>query len=430
VRKLNERLFGDLTRYPDFLKFWVSDSVSLFGAQITLLALPMTAAILLHATPAQMGLLVALQSLPIALFSLHAGAIIDRYPKLPLLKFAALSRGALLLLIPIAAYFDCLRMEILFAVGFLVAGHSVFADVAYQAFIAKLVAREQLIDANAKIGLAESGAGIAGPGLAGLLVQWLTAPFAIVLDALAFFLSARLLNAIKVDEGVPCAASARETLTAQIREGLHAVWASPILRWTALLLAVWQFLNHMFLATFVLFAVRDVGLGASTVGMAFSVSGAGFMLGALCVKQLCRRIGLGATLLAGVWATVLGWTLVCLAGPGAQGMVSLGLAFALEGLGTGLFFLTYISLRQGVTAQALLGRVISTMRFLSAAAAPLGALLAGALADALGLRLTILLTAAGGVVLCVIATGYSPLMRLKNLPEPAQRLPTVAPSGG
>lgn len=430
MRKLYQRLFGDLTQHPNFLKFWVSDSISLFGAQITFLALPMTAAILLHATPAQMGLLVALQSLPIALFSLHAGAIIDRCPKLPLLKFAALSRGALLLLIPIAAYFDSLRMEVLFAVGFLVASQSVFADVAYQAFIPKLVARDQLIDANAKIGVAESGAGIAGPGIAGLLVHWLTAPFAIVLEALAFFVSAHLLNAIKFREAVTSAVAARETLTRQIREGLHAVWSNPILRWTALLLAVWQFLNHMFLATFVLFAVREVGLTASSVGMVFSASGAGFLLGALYVKQLSRRIGLGATLLAGVWATVFGWTLVCLAEPGAQAIINLGLAFSLEGLGTGLFFLTYITLRQGVTAEALLGRVISTMRFVSAAAAPLGALLAGALGDALGLRLTLLLTGTGGGALCVIATFYSPLKRIKDIPEPADTVPSVAPAGG
>jgi predicted MFS family arabinose efflux permease len=420
-----EQLFGKLARQPGFLKFWASDSISLFGAQITLLALPLTAVILLRATPAQMGLLVALETLPIVLFSLHAGAIIDRCRKLRLLKLAAVSRGLLLLLIPLATYFDFLRIEILLAVGFLVASQSVFADVAYQALVVKLVAREQLIDANAKIGLSESSAGIAGPSLGALLVQWLTAPFAVLLEAFAFFVAARLLNGVKLQETVSSADSLVPTLTSQIREGLRAVWQNSVLRWTAALLALWQFLNHVFLATFVLFAVRDVGLEASMVGVAFSMSGVGFLLGSLCVKSVSARIGLGATLLSGMWATAIGWTAVGLAGSGVAAMVSLSLAFICEGLGTGLFFLTYITLRQGMTAEALLGRVISTMRFFTVAAAPLGALLAGALGEALGSRPMLLLVGAGGAMLCLTATLRSPLKRLKAIPEPSVGLPAL-----
>ena len=423
MHKVFEQIIGTVRQQPNFMKFWAADSISLFGAQISLLALPLTATLLLHASPSQMGYLVAIETLPFALFSLHAGAMIDRHRNLPLIRCAALSRGCLLLAVPFAAHWDLLRIEILFAVAFLVSSLSIVSDVAYQTLVAKLVSNDKLIDANAKLGLSESSAAIAGPGLTGVLVQWLGAPFALAMEAMIFLLSGSLLAFIKLDEPVPVQNLTPRSLGREIQDGFQAVWRSSILRWTAILMAAWQFLNHMFLAIFVLFAVREAGLAATTLGMVFSTSGAGFLIGSLFVRQLSDAIGLGPTLLVGMSATTLGWIVVCFTqGTEVHVIASLCFAFICEGFGTGLFFLTYISLRQGITPEVLLGRVISTMRFLTISATPLGAMVGGALGEAFGLRATIVLVAIGGIAISVLAILYSPLKRLKQIP----RLMTVS----
>ena len=412
------RLFGALWKNPDFMRLWMSDTISVFGAQITILALPLMAALLLHATPTQMGALVAMEVLPFGLFSLFAGVWIDRNRRLPLLKFCAVSRGLLLLCIPAAAWFDVLSMPLLCVIGFLMTSHAVFSDVAYQALVARLVKREDLMEANSKFGLSEPGAAIVGPSLAGLLVQWLTAPFAIVFDALSFFASGYLLRFVRADELRPPPRAVGVTMWHEIHEGLRMVWQSRELRWTGFMLAAWQFFHHMFLAIFVLFAVREVGLSAGVVGLVFSLGGVGFLIGSLTVLGLTTRLGFGRAMLAGMFATTAGWGAVALAhGPGWHAVTGLGAALMCEDIGAGLFFLTYISLRQAITPAPMLGRVISTMRWVAIASTPLGALDGGALGEAIGLRLTIGLIGVAGIVLSVAAYLFSPLKAVRELPE-------------
>ena len=173
------RLFHGLWRNPEFMKLWTSLTITSFGAQITNLALPLTAAVLLHATPWQMGVLVALETLPFALVSLHAGVLIDRVRKLPIVIAADIGRGVALLAIPVAAYFGALSIEILFVVGFLCGMQNVVGGAAYQVLLAQMAGRSRLVEANAKIALGETSAALVGPGLAGGLIQLVTAPFAI-----------------------------------------------------------------------------------------------------------------------------------------------------------------------------------------------------------------------------------------------------------
>jgi MFS family permease len=422
------RVLRHLGQSTDFMKLWMSDTIAVFGSQITLLALPLTAALLLRANPAQMGILVAMEMLPVGLFSLHAGAIIDRCRKLLVIKFAAFSRGVLLLVIPLSAYCGRLSIEMLYAVAFLMSAHAVFADLAYQAVVAKLVQRNELVDANAKFGLSESSADIAGPSLAGILVQCLTAPLAIVIDALGFLVSGLLLSRIKLEEPRPSQRTTGATLWAEIRAGLAAVWANAILRSLALLLAAWQFLHHMFIALFVLFAVRELGMSSGVIGIMFTMSGIGYFVGALYVRQLSRALGLGPTMLLGMFATTLGWMLTALVqGVGVPALAGLSCACICQGLGAALFFLTYISLRQGITSEALLGRVIATTRFISIAATPLGALFGGALGGSIGLRATIAVVGVAGIALSATATLYSPLKPLKQMPEPMSAETVVDP---
>ena len=425
MKQLFARILGQ-PQSAHFMKLWISDTISVFGSQITLLALPLTAAVMLHASVSQMGMLVAMEMLPVGLFSLHAGAIVDRYRKLPVIQFAAFSRGCLLLTIPLCAYYGGLRIEILYAIGFLMSSHAVFADLAYQAVVAKLVPRDALVDANAKFGLSESSADLIGPSAAGLLVQWLTAPLAIAFDALGFFASGVMLSRIKFDEPGRQHRAMGDSLCAEIREGLNNVWASPILRSLMLLLAIWQFLHHMFIALFVLFCVKGLGLSAGVVGLLFSMSGIGYFVGALYLRPISLAAGLGPTMLVGLFATTFGWTLTSVvSGSEVQVLIGLSIASICQGLGAALFFLTYISLRQGITPETLLGRVVATTRFVSIAATPLGALFGGVLGDSIGLQITLFVVGIAGTALSAFALLYSPLLPLKTMPEPMNCNPCV-----
>src|SRR6195256_2221059 len=201
-RRLNPtRALNGLWRHGDFVRLWTSLTITHFGGQITFLALPLTGALLLDATPLEMGVLTALEALPFALFGLFAGVLVDRAPKLPIIVWSDIARALALLAVPLCAWLDALSMGVLYAVGFLVGLGTVCGWPAYQVFMTERVGRSNLVEANAKIGVSDSAAQLIGPGIAGALIQWLTAPFAILLDAICFFFSAWMLR------GIPAAAS-------------------------------------------------------------------------------------------------------------------------------------------------------------------------------------------------------------------------------
>src|SRR5512143_1935896 len=223
IQALLRRNFHGLWRNPEFMRLWTSLTITAFGAQITNLALPLTAAVLLHATPWQMGVLVALETLPFALVSLHAGVLIDRVRKLPIIIAADIGRGIALLAIPVAAWLDALSIDILFAVGFICGVQNVVGGAAYQVLLAQIAGRKRLVEANAKVTLGETSSALVGPGLAGGLIQLLTAPFAILFDACTFFVSALMLRRVRAPRDVPHRGPAA-SVTAQIHEGLKLVW--------------------------------------------------------------------------------------------------------------------------------------------------------------------------------------------------------------
>ncbi|HYO49564.1 MAG TPA: MFS transporter, partial [Chloroflexia bacterium] len=195
--------FDGLWRHPDFLKFWAGETVSLFGTQITLLALPLTAVLLLNATPSQMGLLTAIEFVPFLFITLFAGVWSDRKRRRPVLVASNLGRGILLASVPAAALMGWLTIEYLFLVVFLFGIVGVFFEVAYQSFLPSLVEREELVEGNSKLFASASAAEIGGPGLAGLLVGVITAPFALVLDAVSFLVSGGTLWLIRKPEPEP-----------------------------------------------------------------------------------------------------------------------------------------------------------------------------------------------------------------------------------
>ena len=413
------RYFGGLWRRPDFMRLWTSMAITSFGAQITNLALPLTAAVLLQATPMQMGILVALETLPFALVSLHAGVLLDRVRKLPIVILSDVGRGLVLLALPLAAFTDLLSIEILYGVGFLCGVQNVVGGAAYQVLLAQLAGRRRLVEANAKISLGETSAALVGPGLAGALIQVLTAPFAIILDALAFFASALLLRRMRAPYDVPHAGP-RHSVAAEIREGLSLVRRNRTLLALAWLAGLWQLLHHMQLAVLILFATRELGLSAGAIGIVYAFGGLGCVLAAASAERLAARLGVGPVIVYGLLFTAIAWQAFGLIGGSvAFATVALGLAMLTFDFGGVLFGINYLALRQAITPDRLLGRMTATMRFLTVAAAPLGSFAGGALASAVGLRATLLTIGVLGLVLAFGAILWSPVRAHRRLPAMA-----------
>ena len=273
------RWVNGLWRNPDFVKLWGSLTITHFGGQVTFLALPLTAALLLNASPFEVGVLTALEALPFALLGLPAGVLVDRFPKLPIIIAADVGRALALLAVPVCAWLGVLSMPILYIVGFLVGTGSIIGWPAYQVFMTERVGRSNLVEANAKIGISDSAAQLVGPGIAGMLIQWLTAPFAILLDAICFLVSAMMLRGIPPATTDAPKARPRNML-AEIREGLAVVWHNPTLRSLVWSIGLWQVFRHAFIAIVVLYAARELGFSAGHVGVMFMMAGVGSLAAA------------------------------------------------------------------------------------------------------------------------------------------------------
>ncbi len=408
-----------LWRDREFVKLWSSMTVTSFGAQVTNLALPLTAAVLLSATPMQMGVLVALETLPFALVSLHAGVLLDRVRKLPLIIASDVGRGVTLLAIPVAAALHALSIEMLFVVGFLCGVQNVVGGAAYQVLIAQMAGRERLVEANAKITLGETSASLVGPGLAGALIQALTAPFAILVDALAFVASACMLRRIRAPGDLPQVHGKANT-NREIAEGFRLVRGNPTLWALAWLAGLWQFLHHMQIAVLILFATRELGLSAGSLGLAYACGGLGCIAAAALAERLAARFGVGRVIVQALTLTAVAWQLYGLiAGPAWLALVLLAAAMFVFDFGGVLYGINYLSLRQAITPDRLMGRMTATMRFLAVSAAPVGSLVGGALGTLIGLRATLLVVGTLGLLLAAAATLYSPVRRHRTLPVTA-----------
>lgn len=414
------RWLTGLWRNPDFVKLWGSLTITHFGGQVTFLALPLTAAIMLDASPFEVGVLTALEALPYPLFGLFAGVLVDRARKLPVIIWADIGRGLALLAVPVCAWLDALSMPVLYVVGFLVGLGSVIGWPAYQVFMTERVGRDNLVEANAKIGVSDSASQLVGPGLAGALIQWLTAPIAILLDALSFMVSAWMLR------GIPPAATdapkiSGESVWREIGEGLAVVWRNKTLRALAWSLAAWQLFRHAYVAVVILFAARELGFSAGHVGLLFMLAGVGSLVAAGAVTPLNARFGFGPTMLAALGGTGVAW-LVLGASTGGFVVASLtfGLGLFLLDFAAMTFFINYLTLRQTVTPDRLLGRVTATMICLTVATAPLGGLAGGWVAEHWGLRAAILLAGAGALAMIPLVAWTSPLARMRTLPGPQE----------
>ncbi|CAH0317414.1 hypothetical protein SRABI118_05084 [Massilia sp. Bi118] len=389
-------------RNADFRRFWYSSILTNFGAQITLLALPICAALLLHASPSQMGTLAALGSLPFLLFGLPVGVLLDRSRRLPVMLCSDAMVALSLASVPLAWWQGWLSIHWMYAVEFVLGTGLVVGGGAEQIFMTFLVGRDGLIDAQSKFAATESASRLLGPGLAGVLVQALGAPVAILCNVAGFTVSISNLRRIRAREPQP--APPESHAVRDMLAGLAFVWRQPTLRLLAWTSACWHLLFYGYLALYVLFATRELGMSPGMMGTAQMLGGVGVLASSVLLKPLTQRFGAGGTVAIGLCASSIGFVLMPaiprdLLGSGAASAAAYAVVVFWLDCGATLFFLPYLALRQRVTPDAFLGRMTSTMRFMTVAMAPVGAAGAGLLAERIGVRGGLAVVAGGALLL-------------------------------
>lgn len=407
---------GPLWRNGDFLLLWGAQSVSQVGSQVTGLALPLAAIYVVHATTFEVAALNVVDVLPFALFSLPAGVWVDRLRRRPILIAADWGRAAALGSLPIVYAFGDLTLAQLYVVGFMTGTLTVFFDVSYQSYLPSLVSRVELTDANSKLEVSRSGAQLAGPGLAGVLVGAITAPYAIAVDAASFVGSAVLMTAIRRIEELPEAlTTARRRMREEIAEGLRFVVRHPIMRPSMIFVATSNFFTTMIFSLIVLFAVRELHLTAATIGLIISLASVGTLLGALVATRIARRFGIGPALVAFGAIGGSGQILIPLArhGYAIPFLVASQFIFGFSAL---VYQVNGLSLLQAITPDRMLGRMNASRRFVVWGVIPIGGLVGGALGSSIGLRGALWVGAVGSA-LAFLPLLRSPIRRVRVLAD-------------
>ncbi|MBW5248166.1 MFS transporter [Streptomyces poriferorum] len=394
-----------LWHHRDFRRLWAGQTVSLLGSRVTELALPVTAIVLLDASPAQLGLLNSAQYLPVLCVTLFAGVLADRVRRRPLLITANLGRAAILTAVPLLAWLGGLGIWALCAVAFATGVLTALFDVAYQAYVPSLVAKEQLVEGNSKLQASRSVAETAGQGLGGTLIQVLTAPVAILVDCLGYLFGAAMLLRIRTPETRPVRADgARSSVRKDIAAGLRMTLNSRLLRVIMLHASLYNLLWDVVLVVFPLYAIRVLHLGPAGLGLVIAAGSIGAFGGALSAGRLGKRLGVGRAMVSGMAIASSATLLLPLAaGAGTgPGYALLATGYVLNGFGIAIFNIHSITLRQATVPPELIGRVSATFRFLTWAVIPVGGLLGGLLASAAGPRTALALTA-GGLTAAAVA---------------------------
>jgi MFS family permease len=403
-----------LWRDPSFRRFWSGEAISLVGSQVTALALPLSAVLLLDAGPAEMAILGLLSYLPFLVVTLPAGVWADRRRRRPLLLVANVGRAAALLAVPAGAWLGVLSLPLLYAVALVVGVLTVLFEVGYLAYVPHLVARHQLVDANARLQATSSAAEVGGPGLAGLLIAAVGAPVAILIDSASYLASAVLLLGISRGEPEPAAARRQSDIVGDIRTGLRVTFTHPVLRAFALAAAsnnlAWQIVEVVLL----IYATQVLRLDPLAIGALFSVGAIGAVLGALAAGSLGRRLGVGRTIAAAMVLCGAGTLLVPLAAPpSALGWATLAFALFIGGFGNTISVVHVITVRQTITPDDLLGRMNASYRTLTYGAIPVGAMIGGVLGETIGLQATMAVGAVG-VFLAPLWVLLSPVPAIRD----------------
>ncbi len=392
----------------DFAKLWCGQTISEIGSRITREGLPLTAVLLLGATPGQMGVLSATSGAAVLLFGLASGVLVDRVRRRPVMIAADLGRAAILLTVPIAARLGRLSMAQLLAVTALSGVLTVLFDVAYQSYVPSLVDRAWLLEANRRLSLSSSTAEILGPALTGVLVKLITAPVAILIDAISFLLSAASVWAIRQPEFQPVATPGTP-LRREILEGLHSIRAHRVLRLLCFRAITGYFFMGMVVSLYVLFIIRVLRLNTAEMGLLIALGGVGSVLGALLIQPLARRFHASRIFMG----TALVWACATLLTPLSSvypkyGALLLGAAQLFGDASFSIFFVNEMTLRQHAVGEGVLGRVNAAMQIASRGVLPFGALAGGFLGDRIGIAPTLWVSSFGALASCL---WLAPLVR-------------------
>jgi MFS family permease len=407
-----------LLRQPEFLKLWAAQSISQLGDQVTLLALPLVAVLTLDASAAQMGFLVAAELLPHLFFSLLAGVWIERsQTRRRLMIVADVGRALLLASVPLAYAFDVLSFPQLYAVAFAVGTFAVMFDISWSTLFVSVVPRRDFVDANSKMSLSRAVSFVAGPSVAGFLVQLLTAPATLLVDAVSYLGSAGFLARIRAQE--PPVEKDGNGVLRNLRDGMRFVLGDELIRPDLLCAATVNLFNFVFHAIFVLYVTKELAVAPGTLGIALGAGAVGGILGALIAPRLERAIGIGRSVVVGSVFFPAPLILVPFAsGSELQLGVMLGLAEFFSSVGVMIFDVSAASLTFLRTPDRIRARTAGTFRFVNYGIRPVGALLGGALGTALGLQATLWIGVVGALA-GVIWLVFSPIPRLRQVAEAA-----------
>ncbi|MGC4189699.1 MAG: MFS transporter [Thermomicrobiales bacterium] len=403
----------------NFLDLVYADSMAAIGSQLAVVAIPLLAVGMLHASAFEMGLLGATGTLPYLLFGLIAGAWVDRLPKRMVMMVADVARAVLILGIPVAAALDVLSIGLLLVISFLVGLLSVFFNASYGALVPRLVRRDQLTHANGLLAGIGSVAQVVGPALGGSLVGFVSAPVTMLVNAAGFLWSSWFIG--RIDRGIEAAPSPGERtgdthLGHEIREGLHALVASPVLRSITASQATINFAGYIFLGVYVLYMKDDLHLSDQGVGLVFAAGGVGAVIGSVIAAPLSARFGSGRTI---VWSSVafgVGGVTVPLAVLAPDHALPL-VVFAefAQWLALLIFNTNRLSLRQALTPDRLQGRVAATSQVLTVGMQPIGSLLGGIIGSVWSVQAA-LVVGVIGMFLAFLFVWFSPTRDIHDLP--------------
>ncbi|AWW41636.1 MFS transporter [Streptomyces cadmiisoli] len=403
---------SSLWRDGDFRRLWVGQTASQLGEHASVVIVPLFAVLALNAGAGELGVLRAVGQAPILLLSLFVGAWVDRWRARTVMVVTDVSRTLVLGAAAVAGLLGCLGLPTLFVVAFVVGALSVYFDVAYQAFLVRLVSRDQLVQGNSALEGSRSAAQIGGPALGGALVSLLSAPIAAASSALLFAVSFLSIRRIRRIESLPTRSEHPPRLWRRIHEGLRFVVSDTLLRTVCLASAAFQFSFAAMMTVYLLFLPRELHLSGTAVGLALAATGPGALLGSMLAARLPRRFGHGAVLVS---AAALGdGVFLCVPAVHGSPAVTVPALLAINfvfGMGGQLVNVTVMAVRQAVTPDGMQGRAAATITFVGMGLTPLGSLVGGLLAEEWGLRTGILVTATS-MLLSPVVMALSPLARL------------------
>jgi MFS family permease len=412
-----------LWRQGDFMKLWTAQTISQFGDEITGLALPLLAILILGATPFEMGVLGVVRFLPWIFFTLPAGVWIDRMRRRPILIGADIARAVLLSTIPLGFLMGWLTIWQVYVVSFLAGTLEVFFDVAYQSYLPSIVERDELVEGNSKLELSRAGSSVMGPTIAGFLVELVRAPIAIFFDALSYLGAVLFVSLIRrheppVPEHDP-AAGPRPSMWQEARAGLGYVASNRYLRSIAACTGTLNLFGNIGGVMLLLYASRELGLGPGEIGLIFALGNIGVLLGALTGGRLAKLIGTGPVIIGTAALSGLGFVFIPLA-PRDDPFWFFVIAGVIGGFTAVAYNVNQVGLRQAITPHNMLGRMNATMRLIVWGTIPVGALIGGVLGSSpIGIQATLWISAIGAF-LGFLPVFFSPVRGLREIPAQAE----------